>query len=110
MTRKIGEYFTKEDIKKAFAPSDEKPVVRFFTGIITTLIFSFFAAIMLTLGLAPITGAVLCICKAAGTLESMTWVQACSPFMAYTIASILTTCILKSSKAILNPNEVEEEE
>ena len=65
---------------------------------------------MLTLGLAPITGAVLCICKAAGTLESMTWVQACSPFMAYTIASILTTCILKSSKAILNPSEVEEEE
>lgn len=104
MTRKIGEYFTKEDIKKAFAPSDEKPVVRFFKGIIITLIFSFFAVIMLTLGLAPIAGAVLCICKAAGTLESMMWVQACSPFMAYTIASVLTTCILRSSNAVLNFN------
>ena len=69
MTRKIGEYFTKEDIKKAFAPSDEKPIVRFFTGIITTLIFSFFAAIMLTLGLAPITGAVCVFVKPRGHLS-----------------------------------------
>lgn len=102
MTRIIGEYFTKEDIKKAFVHSDEKPIVKFFTGIAVTLIFSIFAAIILTLGLAPIAGAVLCICKAAGTLDSMTWVQACSPFMAYTIASILATCILRSSKAILS--------
>lgn len=110
MTRKIGGYFTKEDIKKSFALSNEKPIVRIFIGIVMTFILSIFTAVMFTLYLAPIIGAVLCICKAAGTLESMTWVQACSPFIAYTVASVLTVAVFKLSETILDSDTDNEEE
>lgn len=111
MTRKDGEYFTKEALRKSFAPSNERPIVRLFTGIVVALILSIFTVIMFILYLAPIIGSVLCICKAAGTLETMTWIQACSPFMAYTIASISTIGILKLGNIILDfDEEIEEEE
>ena len=110
MAEKFGDYFTKEDIKEAFAPSDEKSIVRFFIGVVAAFILFIFTAIMFTLYLAPIIGTVLCICKAAGTLETMTWVQACSPFMAYTVASILTIGVFKLGGRILNVDTDEEEE
>lgn len=110
MTRKVDGYFTKEALKKSFAPSNESLIVKLFTGIVVTFALSIFTVIMFTLYLAPIIGAVLCICKAAGTLESMTWVQACSPFMAYTIASISTLGIFRLGNTMLDFDDDEEEE